>query len=472
MIPQNATLLILAATLPSCASVETTRNVSIAAVQRDTGLRTGVIEPLAEATSASSASAAVADLLSRELTEEDAVRVALLNNRNVRAGYERLGIAAADLVQAGLLSNPVFGADVLLVFDGGTDAAFTLAQSFLDLFWRPLRGRRAGHELEAATAAVTRELVRLVFSVRREFVRVRAAQQLAEIQRRTLASAEAAHRLMQELAQAGNVVSAQLSSMRVAEGRARLELAAAERAAREAREPLNVLLGLWGRHVAWSIGGALGESPSQGIDLDSLEARSVTASLDLIENRARIDAAAQDARITDWQRWLPSGGAGIGFENPAEDEVRLGPSMSAELPIFDTGSAKSGAAAARLRLLLHRHVQIAVEVRAAARLLHERIDLLDQRARFLAYELLPAQQQLLRDTMRDYNAMQIGAFDVIVQKQRQLDTVREQAMTLRDAWLARLDLEELLAGSLPDGARAPWWPEPDSLMDSTDRGGH
>lgn len=463
--------LLLATTFAACGSVATTHARAVAAAQQDATARAAAPAPLDGPADDAVVAAAVADLLDRELTDADAVRVALLNNRDVRAGYERLGIGAADLVQAGLLRNPVFGADALVLFDGGTDAGFVLAQPFLDLFWRPLRTRRAGYELEAATAAVTRELVRLAFSVRRAIVRVRAAQQLADAQRRVLAAATAAHDLMQQLADAGNVVGAQLSAARVAEGRARLELAAAERAAREAREPLNVLLGVWGRHVAWRVAGALPAAATEGIDLAGLEARSVAASLDLRENRARIDAAAQAARITEWRRWLPAAVIGVGAEREAGDGWAMGPSASAELPLFDTGAAQSAAAGSRLRLLLHRHAQLAVEVRAAARLLHERLDLLEQRAHFLADELLPAQEQLLRATLQDYNAMQIGVFDVIVQKQQQLAAVREQVTTLRDAWLARLDLEELLAGSLPDGARAPWWPDADSPTTDTDRGG-
>ena len=51
-------------------------------------------------------------LLKNKLTVDDAVQIALLNNRDLQAAYSDLGVAQADLVQAGLLSNPIFdGAD-------------------------------------------------------------------------------------------------------------------------------------------------------------------------------------------------------------------------------------------------------------------------------------------------------------------------------------------------------------------------
>src|SRR2546428_9169467 len=54
----------------------------------------------------------VRDLLRGTLTSEGAVEVALLRNQGLVATYEELGVAQADLVQAGLLRNPTLGARV------------------------------------------------------------------------------------------------------------------------------------------------------------------------------------------------------------------------------------------------------------------------------------------------------------------------------------------------------------------------
>src|SRR5689334_12700209 len=51
---------------------------------------------------------AVRRLLQHELTADAAVQIALLNNRGLQEAYSSLGIAQADLVEAGLLDNPVF----------------------------------------------------------------------------------------------------------------------------------------------------------------------------------------------------------------------------------------------------------------------------------------------------------------------------------------------------------------------------
>ena len=65
------------------------------------------------------AAAAVSDLLARNLTAEQAVQIALLNNRELRVTYEELNLAQADLVQAGLLRNPIFSGEVRWSTSGG-----------------------------------------------------------------------------------------------------------------------------------------------------------------------------------------------------------------------------------------------------------------------------------------------------------------------------------------------------------------
>jgi hypothetical protein len=57
----------------------------------------------------------------------------------------------------------------------------------------------------------------------------------------------------------------------------------------------------------------------------------------------------------------------------------------------------------------------------------------------------------VRTTLQVYNAMQIGAFDVLEQKVlHHMDRI-EHLATLRMAHEARLDLGQLFAGSLPEG---------------------
>src|SRR5580704_4174503 len=82
-----------------------------------------------------SVSAAVAGMLSLKLNSAQAVQIALLQNHQIQATFEDLGIAQADLVQAGLLKNPVFDLGVRFPDRGpsGTYLDFAAAQDFLDI---------------------------------------------------------------------------------------------------------------------------------------------------------------------------------------------------------------------------------------------------------------------------------------------------------------------------------------------------
>jgi cobalt-zinc-cadmium efflux system outer membrane protein len=440
-----------------------------AALRAELGARTGSEVP---PTPAGADAGVVGDVLAlREpLTDEGAVRVALLNNHRVRASYEHLGVARADLVQAGLLRNPVFDGDVRFLFDGGTEMELGLAQPLLDLFYRPLRARLAEHEFAAARALIAAELVDLVHRVRRACVEVRAAERLVALQRAALVAAESAHELALALHAAGNTDDKTLALERAGETRARLDLAAAELAAGEAKEPLQRLLGLWGANTAWSLAGPLADDPLQGLDLTHAETRAVAASLSIAGNRAHADAVAQQIGLHSWQQWFPDGELGVTALREPGGEWGLGPHLALELPLFDDHSAASARGERQLQARLHEHVQLAVEVRSAARTLRQRAAMLADRARFLREVHLPQREAVLRATMQNYNAMQIGVFDVLLQRRQQLADQREYVITLRDAHLARLDLQQLLAGDVPPSAFAAAAPATPTTSDSPARG--
>jgi outer membrane protein, heavy metal efflux system len=58
-------------------------------------------------------------LLAGPLTADGAIQVALLNNRELQALYAELGVAQADVVQAGLLANPIFDGALFFPVVGG-----------------------------------------------------------------------------------------------------------------------------------------------------------------------------------------------------------------------------------------------------------------------------------------------------------------------------------------------------------------
>ncbi|MBK6939012.1 MAG: TolC family protein [Planctomycetes bacterium] len=374
------------------------------------------------------------------------MKVALLNNHAIRAQLQRLGVARADLVQAGLLANPVFSANAKF-FDDAREIELDLTQSFVDLFFRPLRRSVAAALLQEREAEVKGAVLRIVFDVKRAFVRVRASQDVQELTAHVLKAADGSFQLMQALHVAGNVTDAQFTTEEAALGQAKLEHAKAVSEAIEAREPLNVLLGLWGDATAWRIEGRLAAFETADAP-EHLERRAIEESLALAATKSRAQAAAQRAGLAIWQGIFGSGEVGVFAKNESEAGWGFGPGFSLPIPLFNRGQAQRAAAEAELDQALHDYTSEAVEIRSAARVFRERLLARSERAMYLRQIHLPVRARLVQETLQNYNAMQIGAFEVLLAKQQEIQAGREYVETLRDAHLARLDIEELIAGNL------------------------
>lgn len=436
------------AVLPACVSAgaAATRAERRVADGASTRLALEVAAP-ADGDDSAALAPGVRDLLAGGLDETAAIRIALLQNRGVRAAFAQLGVAAAELDQARLLANPVFSASAKFWGDG-TEFELGLSQSFLDVFRAPLRRRVAETELDAAELRVERALVDLAFDVRRALLDVRAALQLVRARQAELAAAEASRALANELHAAGNVTELDLAREDEQLSAARLGLTDAEAEAAEAREPLNVLLGLTGDELAWEVRGELADARAD-VELATLEARAERASFDLALLTTRARSAARRAGLAQWETTFPLERAGlVAQKDPDGSAWALGPLVEVVLPLFDTGVARERIGAAELRAIAAEHRAATIETRSAARRLGARYLRLVGREEYLRDVHLPIHDQVVRATLRNYNAMQIGAFDVLVARRRELAASRERLLTLREAWRARFDLEQLLAGSL------------------------
>ncbi|MCE2983974.1 MAG: TolC family protein [Parachlamydia sp.] len=118
-------------------------------------------------------------MLENELNPEAAIQIALLKNPKVQSIFEELGIAHADLVEAGLLSNPDFSLEVRYPHKKNllTNIEYLVTATFLDIFLIPLRTRLAAAEFEQAKRRVTNEILDLAFEVRQTYYELLGEQQ-------------------------------------------------------------------------------------------------------------------------------------------------------------------------------------------------------------------------------------------------------------------------------------------------------
>jgi cobalt-zinc-cadmium efflux system outer membrane protein len=99
--------------------------------------------------------------------------------------------------------------------------------------------------------------------------------------------------------------------------------------------------------------------------------------------------------------------------------------------------------------------------------------MLGARDRALYYRdiLLPLQERIVNEAQLQYNAMQIGIFQLLRDREQQIETGVAYVEALREYWLARADLAQIASGRLPvsNGVRGGATGGP---MKSSDRAGH
>ena len=393
---------------------------------------------------------AVAALLANQLDKNSAVQIALLNNRRLQAVYEELGMARAGLVQAGLLRNPVFGASIGFTEGGGSpDLRFSIVQDFLSILYMPLRKRVAESEFAAAKLRVSGAVIDLSGDVGAAYYALQAARQMLELRRQVAGASAASLDAARRLRQAGNITGLDLDNEQALFINARLDVEAAKVVVTTRREHLNRLMGLSGATINWRIADRLPALSTDRLDLKLLEARAVESSLDLAIVRQDIETMGRRLGFTRASALVPE--LELGAEGEREEGAwDIGPEVAFPIPLFDQGQARIAAARSEVNRLRRIYVALASEIESVARATRKRLVTARRMAGEYERVALPLQARIVEQTQLQYNAMQLGVFQLLASFERQIDVGERYVETLRDYWLARNDLERILNGRTPD----------------------
>jgi cobalt-zinc-cadmium efflux system outer membrane protein len=390
-------------------------------------------------------------LLRRKLTADDAVQIAVLNNRDLQAMYTDLGLAQADLVQAGLFKNPVLDAALLFPLSGGARPDFQLSVvvSLLDALYVPLRKRVAAARFEEAKLRVTGAVLDFAAQVRTAFYMHQANEQMLEL-RQTIAQALGASlEVSRRLHAAGNISDLDLARDRAQAEASKVMLRVTEVDARQSREHLNGLMGVWGEATTWDIDGRMPDVSSDPEPVEDAERVALARSLDLSQARQRIVTAGQQLGFDRATALIPDLDLGALTEKEVAEHWHVGASVTIPLPLFDQGQARVARAAAELRRAQQEYYALAVRIRVAARAARDRLAGARDRALYYRDILLPLRERIVTEGQLHYNAMQIGIFQLLRDREQQIETGVAYVEALRDYWLARADLSAIANGRLP-----------------------
>src|SRR5947209_9578957 len=392
------------------------------------------------------AQTAVASLLSRPLTADSAVQIALLNNHNLQATYEDLGIAQADLVEAGLLRNPIFTFERRLP---GQALEADLLKEFIDILLLPLRKRIAAAQFEAAKLRVGHEILNLAGEVRAAFYEHQGDQQLVDLRKTVAEATERSAETALRMQQAGNLKNLDLATEQASHAQAKIELAKAQSEAVQTREKLNKLMGAFGAQTNWTVASRLPDLPSGEVSTSQLESRAIQQRLDLGAARQQFIAEARARGIARAEAILQGAEFGGHYEHEIEGSVHsIGPSVNVPIPIFNQGQAADARSSAKLRQSEQRYLALAADIRSDVRAARDKMLLSRRQVEYFKSTALLTRTRVTEESQLEYNAMQIGPFQLLQAKQEEVKTGADSVEALRDYWVAHAELEKAVGGPL------------------------
>ncbi len=396
------------------------------------------------------------ELLGRELTAASATEIALLGNPRLQALYERLGVAQAEVVQAGLLHNPSLGAHVGIPIGAGMfELNASVVGEFLDLFLIPLKKKFAEAEFRRVKLEVADAVLALAADVRGAFYAAEAATQVTALRRAVLEAEQAAVEVAVKQHAAGNLSDLDLAAREAAYGEARLALHRAATDEDAARERLSRLLGLWGRRVGWKLAGRLPDLPPPDEEPPAahLESFAVAHRLDLAAALEDARTAAAALQVAKASRVIGGLEAGADAHRDPDGPFTVGPSLRIELPIFDQKQAQVARLRAELRAAEKRADALAVEIRSDVRAARARVAASRAVADYCRTRVVPLRERMVALAQQQYDAMLLGVYQLLQAKQSEIDAYREYIESVRDYWIARSDLERALGARLPPGEK-------------------
>ena len=396
------------------------------------------------------AAAHIRKYLHGPLTVAGAVQVAVLNNRHLRATFEDIGIARADVIEAVTLPNPSVDFEIQfpVVASQFNRYGWLVAQEFAQILMIPLKKKLSEEQLEAAELRVAAEVLDLVAEVKMAYFRVQAEQQLIGRLKVVQETNAAGLDLSQKQFEAGNLTDLELLQMQATYSEGRMDLARAATELTGHREEFNRLLGLWGEQTAWEIRGDLLPPPADDFSPDHLEMLAVSNRLDLRATHRDLASVVTALGLTRTYRWIPVLDFGFTGERDIEGALNMGPAFRLELPIFNQGQSRLARGESDLRRAEARFEALAVDIRSEVRQYRDQLASLREQATFYHDEVLPLRIQVVNRSVLQYNAMQIGPYALFLAKAEELEAERGYVDTLRDYWITRAQLEHAVGGSL------------------------
>jgi outer membrane protein TolC len=387
----------------------------------------------------------VGELLAKPLAADDAVQVALLNNRGLQATFQELGIAEADLVQASRLPNPGFSF-ARKTQGGEVEIERVFVLNLAHLIAIPLVREVESRRFAQTQALVTLEMLALAADTRKAYFKALGAEETVRYMRQVMQAAEASAELARRMEQVGNFNKLQRAREQGFYADAALNLARAGQAQRSTRERLTRLLGLWGAQLQFVLPERLPDLPKAATDLPDLERIALEQRLDVRGAKLAAEQTAKNLGLTRTTRFINVLEVGAVYNTFSDAPSQRGYEIGFELPLFDWGDARVAKAESIYLQALDRAAQAAINARSEVREAYTGYRSAYDIARHHRDEIVPVRRRIAEENLLRYNGMLIGVFELLADARAQIASVNNYIDSLRDFWIAQADLDLALIG--------------------------
>ncbi|MCA6109425.1 TolC family protein [Bradyrhizobium cenepequi] len=447
-VPAIGLLLMAGPVLSACASFSPDSGMTIVATATEQTIGKDVAF-LRSADDAERIRGTVRRLLSRPLTADSAVQVALLSNKGLQAAYNELALAETDLVEQSLPPNPVFSIS-RISGNGASEAERQVVGDILALATLPFRSDIARERFRQAQLRAALETLRLAADVRRAYFRSLAANEMVGLLTDAKSTAESTAQLAKKLGETGALNKLDQAREQVFYAETTADLATARQEAASARERLSRLMGLWDDDLNFKIPDKLPPLPRRPQALPSIEADAVAHRIDLQIARMELVGLAKALDLTEATRFvtlLDLAGIEKRTRDPENPPFReRGFDVQFQIPVFDGGEVRVRQAAETYNFAFNRLTERAVNIRSEARDAYRTYRSSYDIATHYQREILPLRQIITEEMQLRFSSMQIDVFALLTEARQRLASLRAAIDAKQAFFLAQSDLQTAING--------------------------
>lgn len=390
---------------------------------------------------------AIDALLAEGLTREEAVQIALVSNSRLQAAFDELGVARADLRQAGLYSNPAVETVILWPDEHDAEIEIEAAWNLADLWRVPVRKRAARAMADQITMNVLTELLNTAADARMAWDAAVATTRATEEATAVRDAARDFLARMEERNEYGFGERLDISRSRAELAEVEMELAMAEAEEAVALARLRRVLGLSPDDAIEPTGelpGTPASLPSaQELADAALAMRPEVRAADLKARAANLDLRLE--RRSTWEHVE----LGPAYTREPEGEELWGFMLGVDLPVADGNRAQRRRAKAEMQAAENLAQAARTMVREEVAVALEHLRMATRKEQLVRETIIPTRESAHQFAQKHYMQMELSMLPVI-ETRRELAGARLMHIEARrEVAEALTELQFAVGGALP-----------------------